>query len=127
MDSTPQQVVVAGIQESRLVDGKAVVKATADLGGKPSELEIAISTDLAPTVAIALLATTATQRAERDDLAPSLRAVAVGVVETNDPATVRLHFLFEQGAVLPIEMPKTAADALVKALSLPPESGFASL
>ena len=98
-------------------DGAAlVVKAEALLGDKPTEVEIAITTDLAPSVAIALLATTAKARAERDGLQPALEVLAAAVVASGSAEKVRLHLLFDKGAVLPVEVPAPAANNLSKDL-----------
>jgi len=98
-------------------DGAAVlVKAEVVLGDKRTEVEIAITTDLAPSVAIALLATTARARAVRDGLQPALEVLAAAVVASGSAETVRLHLLFDKGAVLPVEVPTPAAVDLSKDL-----------
>lgn len=89
-----------------------VVKAEAKLGEHVTELEIAITTDLAPKVAIALLATTAQARAARDGLEPALEVLAAAVVASGSAEKVRLQLLFDAGAVLPVEMPVDAGVAL---------------
>ncbi|MEP7101675.1 MAG: hypothetical protein ABI781_14275 [Burkholderiales bacterium] len=94
-----------------------LVKVAARVGDEAAELEIAITTELAPAVAIALLATTAQARAERDGLAPALEVLAAAVVSSGSAEKVRLQLLFEKGAVLPIEMPADAGLVLQKALS----------
>ena len=93
-----------------------VVKAEALLGDNSTEVEIAITTDLAPSVAIALLATTAKARAERDGLQPALEVLAAAVVASGNAEKVRLHLLFDKGAVLPLEVPALAAANLSKDL-----------
>jgi len=93
-----------------------VVKAEALLGDNSTEVEIAITTDLAPSVAIALLATTAKARAERDGLQPALELLAAAVVASGNAEKVRLHLLFDKGAVLPLEVPAPAAANLSKDL-----------
>lgn len=99
-------------------DGSAVVvKATGDVGGQRTDVEIAITTDLAPAVAIALLATTAKARAERDGLEPALEVLAAAVVASGCAEKVRLQLLFDKGAVLPLEVPLDAAKALQAGLS----------
>jgi len=98
--------------------GDAVlVKVAAQVGNQQTELEIAITSELAPAVAIALLATTARARADRDGLTPALEVLAAAVVASGNSEKVRLQLLFEQGAVLPIEMPADAGEALKAALS----------
>lgn len=89
-----------------------VVKTVAVMGAQRTDLEIAITTDLAVNVALALLATTAQARAERDDLAPALEALAAAIVPSGRPDTVRLQLLFDKGVVLPVELSTDAAAAL---------------
>ena len=98
-------------------DGTAViVNAEVVLGNSRSEVEIAITTDLAPNVAIALLATTARARAERDGLVPALEVLAAAVIASGSAEKVRLHLLFDKGAVLPIEVPTPTAANLSRDL-----------
>jgi hypothetical protein len=103
-------------------DGSAiVVRAEVVVGAQPTEMEIAITTDLAPSVAIALLASTAQARAARDGLQPALEVLAAAVVASGSAEKVRLQLLFDQGKVLPVELNKEAAEIvsqdLVKELS----------
>jgi hypothetical protein len=91
---------------------KIVVRADAMLEDERTELEIAVTTDLAPAMALALLATTATARAKRDELEPALEVLAAAVVRSSSEAKVRLQLLFDKGAVLPLEMHKEAGVAL---------------
>lgn len=93
-----------------------VLKAEAIVGEKITDLELAITTDLAPSVAIALLATTAQARAARDGLEPALEVLAAAVVASGCAEKVRFQLLFDKGTVLPVEMPTEAADALRKDL-----------
>jgi len=93
-----------------------VVKPEALVDDVITELEIAITTDLAPSVAIALLATTARNRAARDGMEPALEVLAAAVVATGNAEKVRLHLLFDKGGVLPVEMPTAAGHALTKGL-----------
>jgi hypothetical protein len=98
-------------------DGSVVVlKTAAVFEDQRTELEIAITTDLAPQVAIALLATTAKARAARDGLEPALDVLAAAVVACGFAEKVRLHLLLHSGSVLPVELPKEAAGALTRAL-----------
>ena len=99
-------------------EGSAVVvKAEALIDDTmPAELEIAITTDLAPAVAIALLATTARARAARDGLEPALEVLAAAVVASGNAEKVRLQLLFDKGGVLPVEMPAAAGEALKNGL-----------
>jgi hypothetical protein len=114
---------IAGVKEVvPAPDGSAiVVKAEVVVGAQPTELEIAITTDLAPSVAIALLASTAQARAERDGLQPALEVLAAAVVASGSAEKVRLQLMFDQGKVLPVELNNEAAEIvtqdLVKELS----------
>ena len=91
---------------------KIVLKAEALLADQRTEMEIAITTDLAPAMALALLASTAQARAERDALSPAFDALAAAVVRSSSPDKVRLQLLFNKGAVLPVEMAAEAGLAL---------------
>jgi len=110
---------IADIKEvAPVADGSVVViKAATVLGDQPSELEIAITTDLAASVAISLLATTAKARAERDGLEPALEVLAAAVVASGCAEKVRLQLLFDKGAVLPVEVPVEAAKHLSRGLT----------
>lgn len=100
------------------VDGSAVVvKAQALAGDQRTQVEIAIATELAANVAIALLATTAKARAARDGMTPALDVLAAAVVSSGCADKVRLQLLFEEGAVLPLEVAVEAAEALKKGLA----------
>lgn len=114
-----QTMKLAEIKEvAPVADGSAVVvKADVQLDDERTELEISITTDLAPQIAIALLATTAKARAERDGLEPALDVLAAAVVASGCAEKVRLQLLFDKGAVLPLEVPKDAAEALHKGLT----------
>ena len=112
-------IEIADVKEVVPVSNGAavVVKADAVLSDRRTELEIAITTDLAATVAIALLATTAKARAERDGLEPALDVLAAAVVASGCAEKVRLQLLFDKGAVLPLEVPVDAAKALHRGLT----------
>jgi len=114
----PPDIEIANVKQvAALPDGSAVVvKAEVVLGDSRSEVEIAITTDLAANVAIALLATTAQARAARDGLLPALEVLAAAVVASGNAEKVRLHLLFDKGSVLPIEVPSPAAANLSKDL-----------
>lgn len=91
---------------------KIVVRADAVVQDSRTELEFAVTTDLAPTMALALLATTAKTRAARDELAPAMSVLAAAVVRSSSAERVRLQLLFDKGAVLPLELTLEAAKAL---------------
>jgi hypothetical protein len=73
----------------------------------------AIATELAPEVAIALLAKT--ERLPGSDEA-ALEPIAAGVSASDDESKIRMRLVFENGAVLPIELPKAAGEGLVQGL-----------
>ena len=99
-------------------DGSAVVvKAEALAAGERTAVEIAITTDLAARTAISLLATTAQARALRDGLEPALEVLAAAVVASGCADKVRLQLLFDEGAVLPLEVRRDAAKALSRDLA----------
>ena len=99
-------------------DGSAVVvKAKAVVASDRTEVEIAITTDLAARAAIALLATTAKARSLRDGREPALEVLAAAVVASGCAEKVRVQLLFDEGAVLPLEVPTDAAIALSRDLA----------
>jgi hypothetical protein len=78
-----------------------------------SSTNLAIATELAPAVAIALLDKT-DQPAGAP--APALEVLAVGAAASQVKGNVRLQLMFENGSVLPVEMSKAAGLALSKGL-----------
>lgn len=91
---------------------KRVAKPARDRGG-PCAKNVAIATELAPAVAIALL-----EKTDQPPGAPAaaleVLAVAAGPSETE--GNVRMQLMFENGAVLPVEMSVDAATALSRGL-----------
>lgn len=77
------------------------------------EVENAIQTDLAPAVAVALLAKA--DRPEESD-PPALKCIGAGVVEGEDDTVVRIQFMFDNGTVLPIEVPRDVGVSLSRGL-----------
>jgi len=75
---------------------------------------LAIATELAPAVAIALL--DKTEHAPGDP-APALECLAAAATPSETSGMVRVQLLFENGAVLPVEMSAEAGTALSKGLS----------
>lgn len=114
----PQGLHIHGITDvAAHSDGsKIVVRAEALVQDRRTELEIAVTTDLAPAIALALLATTVQARAQRDSLAPALDVLGAAVVRSSSPQKVRLQLLFDRGAVLPIELSAEAGSALSEGL-----------
>ena len=80
---------------------------------KRSETNIAIATELAPAVAIALLNKT---EQSAGDPAPALDVLAVAAAPSEIDGNVRMQLMFENGAVLPVEMSTDAGAALAKGL-----------
>lgn len=97
--------------------GRIVVRADTLLENERTELEIAVTTELAPAMALALLSTTASSRLNRDELDPALDALGAAVVRSSSPQKVRLQMLFDKGAVLPVELTLEAAEALSHGLA----------
>ena len=80
---------------------------------KRSATNVAIATELAPAVAIALL-----EKTEQPPGAPppALDVLAVAAAPSEIEGNVRMQLLFENGAVLPVEMSVDAGAALSKGL-----------
>ncbi|WP_428419053.1 hypothetical protein [Methylibium sp.] len=89
-------------------------KAAAAKRSKRSTTDAAIATELAPAVAIALL--DKTEQAPGAP-APSLECLAAGAAPSETEGKVRVQLLFENGAVLPVEMSHAAGAALSKGLA----------
>ncbi len=81
---------------------------------RKSATAVAIATELAPAVAIALL--DKTDQAP-DAAAPALDCLAAGATASDTDGKVRVQLIFENGAVLPVEMSNEAGAALSKGLA----------
>ena len=98
--------------------GKGAATARAAPGPKRAEAvaatNIAIATELAPAVAIALL-----EKSEQLPGKPpaALDVLAAGVSASEIDGNVRVQLLFENGAVLPVEMSAAAGVALSDGLA----------
>ncbi len=81
---------------------------------KRSATNVAIASELAPAVAIALL-----DKSEQPPgaAAPALDCLAAGAAQSKNKGKVRVQLLFENGAVLPVEMSNAAGAALSKGLA----------
>ena len=113
----PNVIIAALNAAAPSATGDAIVlKAHALVAGEHLDLDIAIQTDLAPAVAIALLNTTASARAGRHPLDPAMLCIAAGVAPASTPDKLRIQLLFEAGAVLPVELPRQGAAALLRGL-----------
>ncbi len=80
---------------------------------KRSATNVAIATELAPAVAIALLDKT---EQPPGGPAPALDVLAVAAAPSEIDGNVRIQLMFENGAVLPVEMSVDAGAALSKGL-----------
>ena len=79
-----------------------------------SATNVAIATELAPAVAIALLNETEHSLGAP---APALDCLAAGAVSSDVDGKVRVQLMFDNGAVLPVEMSSSAGAALAKGLA----------
>ena len=93
---------------------KPTAKSAVGKRANKSATSLAIATDLAPAVAIALL--DKTEHAP-GDAAPALECIAAAATNSETVGMVRLQLLFENGAMLPVEMSEEAGEALSKGLS----------
>lgn len=94
--------------------GGTRAKSAATHPTKRSATNVAIATELAPAVAIALL--DKTEQAP-GAAAPSLDCLAAGATPSDNEGKVRVQLMFENGAVLPVEMSKAAGAALSRGLA----------
>lgn len=94
-----------------------VMRARAARENERADREIAVTRELAPATALALLATTAKARSGRDGLDPALDVFGAAVVRSSSHEKVRLQLLFDNGAVLPVELNLEAAEALSRGLT----------
>ena len=81
---------------------------------KRSSTDDAIATQLAPAVAIAVLNKS---KPTEDGRSAALEPIAAGAVASEDDDKLRVQLLFEDGAVLPVELSVQAAAALAKGIA----------
>ncbi|WP_430421898.1 hypothetical protein [Methylibium petroleiphilum] len=119
----PLQLQIAALRAAEpAADGAAILlKADALLAGERRSLAIAIMRDLAPLVAVTLLAKAAEAgtvpgEANAPPVPPALECLGIGAVAAQDPSRVRLHLQFDNGLMLPAEISKEAARALIRGL-----------
>ena len=93
---------------------KAAVGSRRKLTLEASAKNAVIATELAPAVAIALLEKSVQVPGEPP---PALDVLAAGVAASETDGNVRVHLLFENGAVLPVEMSDAAGSALSEGLA----------
>ena len=89
-------------------------KVAAGKKAKKSVTNVAIATELAPAVAIALLDKTEQPAGAAP---PALDCLAAGAAPSETDGNVRVQLIFENGAVLPVEMSNAAGAALAKGLA----------
>jgi hypothetical protein len=89
-------------------------KSAATKRTRRSATNVAIATELAPAVAIALLDKT---EQPPGAAAPALDCLAAGAAPSESHGKVRVQLMFENGAVLPVEMSNAAGAALSKGLA----------
>lgn len=94
--------------------GHDTALATARKRTRKSSTNVAIATELAPAVAIALL--------DKSELAPgappaALDCLAAGVSASPTKGKVRVQLMFDNGAILPVEMSIAAGEALSNGLA----------
>ena len=95
-------------------DKSARSKSDARRRAKRTATNVAIATELAPAVAIALLDKT---EQPSGAAAPALDCLAAGAVSSDIAGKVRVQLIFENGTVLPVEMSNAAGAALSKGLA----------
>jgi len=89
-------------------------KSAASKQAKKSATNLAIATELAPAVAIALLDKT---EQPPGAASPALDCLAAGAAPAETDGKVRVQLMFDNGAVLPVEMSNAAGAALSKGLA----------
>jgi hypothetical protein len=114
---TPSKTTAASAKRTEKVSSKAPARRSKTRGkahAKKSATHIAITTELAPAVAIALL--DKTEHAPGAP-APALECLAAGASASDVAGMVRVQLMFENGTVLPVEMSADAGAALQKGLA----------
>jgi D-aminopeptidase len=103
-------------QRKKAVPRAKTVRAKSAVGqrAKQSATSVAIATELAPAVAIALLDKT---EQPPGAAAPALDCLAAGAAPSETDGKIRVQLMFENGAVLPVEMSNAAGAALSKGLA----------
>lgn len=100
--------------ETGAVNSKLAARKRAHKRARKSATQVAIATELAPAVAIALLDKTEQPPGAP---APALDCLAAAAAPSDIDGKVRVQLLFENGAVLPVEMSNAAGAALSKGLA----------
>lgn len=81
---------------------------------RKSAVDVAIARELAPAAAIAVLDRSAHAS---DESTAALDVLVAGVSDANEDGKLRVQLMFDNGAVLPVEMSDEAADKLEAGLA----------
>ncbi|CAN5904771.1 hypothetical protein BH11PSE8_BH11PSE8_18130 [soil metagenome] len=107
----------------QIADGSGLLlEAEGLLRGERRALAIAVKTELAPLVAVTLLSALSAPRDDGEHVPghgspSSMLCLAAGVVKASDASLLRMHLQFDSGLVLPVEMPRASAMALLRGLN----------
>lgn len=115
--TSPRASAAAKVKSSTSASKKqtrATAPATARKRTQKSATNVAISTELAPAVAIALLDKSVVAPGAPP---PALDCLAAGVSPSSTKGKVRVQLMFDNGAVLPVEMSIAAGEALSNGLA----------
>lgn len=121
-EGAPDLMIASIGRAIQTADGSdLLLEAEGLLKGERRALAIAVKTELAPLVAVTLLAALSGTKATGDgsEAAPSqasMLCLAAGIVKASDPSLLRMHLQFDSGLVLPVEMPRDSAVALLRGL-----------
>ncbi len=121
-EDAPDLMIASIGRAIQTADGSdLLLEAEGLLKGERRALAIAVKTELAPLVAVTLLAALSGARPKSDDspgtpAQPSMLCLAAGIVKASDPSLLRMHLQFDSGLVLPVEMPRDSAVALLRGL-----------
>ena len=114
--TTDAKTATAGAKKSTKSKARAASPAPPKIAADNatrSQTDVAIATELAPAVAIALLGKTDQAAGEP---AAALEPLAAGAAASAVEGQLRVQLLFENGAVLPVELSEEAALALAKGI-----------
>jgi hypothetical protein len=112
--TTSARAVPSKTKRAKKTPAAARSKTATGRRAKTSATNVAIAKELAPAVAIALLDKTEQLPGAA---APALDCLAAGAAPSDTDGKVRVQLLFENGAVLPVEMSNAAGAALSKGLA----------
>lgn len=122
-EDAPDLMIASIGRAIKTADGSdLLLEAEGMLKGERRALAIAVKTELAPLVAVTLLSALSAAKAHGDSSSgsspsqPSMLCLAAGIVRASDPSLLRMHLQFDSGLVLPVEMPRDSAVALLRGL-----------